>query len=140
MAAALLLAAACATAAAPGADDMPKLHDGLPGVLQQLDHDAAALQLQFVRSGLAAGKVSADASMSLERRCVAPLRAALDAATATADTWPSDQARPSSLWFYNPAVDLIVDAPEGATEIAVKLRADGSTGLGWHAVLVDMYA
>ena len=31
----------------------------------------------------------------------------------------------------NPAIDLVDDAALGATEIAVLLRADGSTGLGW---------
>ena len=108
-------------------------NDGLIGRLRDAIKDATVQQLHHVRTGAVGGKLHpGDSSVALYERCIRPLEASMEAARATragrpAGAWPGDK------WWFNPAVDLAEDAVFGATEIAVPLRADGSTGLGWCA-------
>jgi len=120
-----LLSCAALLVATVGTDD------GLIGKLQDAIGDANLLQLRHVRTGVAAGKLHpGDSTAALRERCIGPLQAATDAASATRALRPAGGVWPGDKWLTNPAIDLIDDAALGATEIAVSLRADGSTGLG----------
>ena len=121
-----LLSCAALLVATAGTDD------GLIGKLQDALRDATALQLRHVTTGVAAGKLHpGDSNAALQERCIRPLQAATDAARATRALRPTGGAWPGEKWLSNPPIDLVDDAAAGATEIAVWLRADGSTGLGW---------